>query len=368
MSPKAIAACQPDFPVPPGSAKSPQNMASALWNAMAAPFTPVAVRAALWYQGEANADQGLHFKGGSNYSTAYYACMIQAMAADWRERKGMGDFAFMAVQLPPSIPPADKDAKSTGRQEVRAATALLASHPGGLTDISGIAVTMDLGGKSAWGYDHPPNKNEMARRLGLATLHAAYALQSGNDKFGIQFTGPVLESIASSSSSVTLTFNATSGTGLKLGAVKDCTTCCGTKNGNGFEVSTNGGMNWTAVPLASVQAGIKGSTISFSTSAIADAAVTNVRYAWTDFVNCVLYNDARLPLGPFSRAVNQQNGVKQVQQVQQPVPVRDDPITEPPMGFNSWNYYHCNIDENTIKALADVMETNGMKDAGYEYM
>jgi alpha-galactosidase len=32
------------------------------------------------------------------------------------------------------------------------------------------------------------------------------------------------------------------------------------------------------------------------------------------------------------------------------------------------NYYHCNIDENTIKALADAMVANGMKDAGYEYI
>ena len=29
---------------------------------------------------------------------------FQGMIADWRERKGMGDFAFMTVQLPPSVP------------------------------------------------------------------------------------------------------------------------------------------------------------------------------------------------------------------------------------------------------------------------
>ena len=29
--------------------------------------------------------------------------MYQSMIADWREKKGMGDFAFMTVQLPPSI-------------------------------------------------------------------------------------------------------------------------------------------------------------------------------------------------------------------------------------------------------------------------
>ena len=36
---------------------------------------------------------------------------------------------------------------------------------------------LDCGGKSAWGWDHPPNKNEMSRRLALQTVHAAYAVQ-----------------------------------------------------------------------------------------------------------------------------------------------------------------------------------------------
>jgi hypothetical protein len=28
---------------------------------------------------------------------------------------------------------------------------------------------------------------------------------------------------------------------------------------------------------------------------------------------------------------------------------KDAPIQSPPLGFNSWNFYHCNIDENEIK-------------------
>ena len=38
------------------------------------------------------------------------------------------------------------------------------------------------------------------------------------------------------------------------------------------------------------------------------------------------------------------------------------------MGFNSWNFYHCNIDENTVKQVLNVISTNGMKEAGYEYV
>ena len=40
----------------------------------------------------------------------------------------------------------------------------------------------------------------------------------------------------------------------------------------------------------------------------------------------------------------------------------------PPMGWNSWNCFRVNIDENKIKAIADAMVESGMKDAGYEYI
>ncbi len=40
----------------------------------------------------------------------------------------------------------------------------------------------------------------------------------------------------------------------------------------------------------------------------------------------------------------------------------------PPMGWNSWNKFQCNVSEDLIKTVADAMATNGMKDAGYEYV
>ncbi|EDQ89811.1 uncharacterized protein MONBRDRAFT_7758 [Monosiga brevicollis MX1] len=38
------------------------------------------------------------------------------------------------------------------------------------------------------------------------------------------------------------------------------------------------------------------------------------------------------------------------------------------MGFNSWNGYHCNIDENIVKSMATAMLNNGMANAGYSYV
>jgi hypothetical protein len=40
----------------------------------------------------------------------------------------------------------------------------------------------------------------------------------------------------------------------------------------------------------------------------------------------------------------------------------------PPMGWNSWNKLACDIDEQTIRAVADAMVASGMKDAGYQYL
>lgn len=40
----------------------------------------------------------------------------------------------------------------------------------------------------------------------------------------------------------------------------------------------------------------------------------------------------------------------------------------PPMGWNSWNKFACNVDENMIKQMADAMVSSGMRDAGYTYI
>jgi alpha-galactosidase len=40
----------------------------------------------------------------------------------------------------------------------------------------------------------------------------------------------------------------------------------------------------------------------------------------------------------------------------------------PPMGWNSWNKFGCNVDEKMIRDMADGMVTSGMKDAGYTYI
>ncbi|MGC2325404.1 MAG: glycoside hydrolase family 27 protein [Candidatus Sulfotelmatobacter sp.] len=40
----------------------------------------------------------------------------------------------------------------------------------------------------------------------------------------------------------------------------------------------------------------------------------------------------------------------------------------PPMGWNSWNKFACNVSEDMIKSMADAVVKSGMKDAGYQYV
>ena len=40
----------------------------------------------------------------------------------------------------------------------------------------------------------------------------------------------------------------------------------------------------------------------------------------------------------------------------------------PPMGWNSWNKFGCNVNEEMIRKMADAMVSSGMKDAGYQYV
>ncbi len=40
----------------------------------------------------------------------------------------------------------------------------------------------------------------------------------------------------------------------------------------------------------------------------------------------------------------------------------------PPMGWNSWNKFACDVSEKMIREVADAMVTSGMKEAGYQYI
>jgi len=58
---------------------------------------------------------------------------------------------------------------------------------------------------------------------------------------------------------------------------------------------------------------------------------------------------------------------------EEPPPPYSNPVSAnlaltPPMGWNSWNKFGCNVNEDLIKQMGDAMVKSGMKDAGYQYI
>ena len=132
---------------------------------------------------------------------------------------------------------------------VRVAEAEAASRVGGLTDIAGTSINIDMGGASAWGFDHPVNKNEISRRLALQAVHVAFAKQL--DAMPM-WTGPLLRDIVYDINAVSSTRVAIEGWtahGLKFRDVVNCTICCtdvaSTGAGSPFEITMDH-KTWTS--------------------------------------------------------------------------------------------------------------------------
>jgi len=49
-------------------------------------------------------------------------------------------------------------------------------------------------------------------------------------------------------------------------------------------------------------------------------------------------------------------------------PVSKGLALTPPMGWNTWNKFACNVSDELVRGMADAMVKSGMKDAGYQYV
>jgi sialate O-acetylesterase len=221
-----------------------------LFNAMIMPLTPYAIRGAIWYQGESNADR-----------PAQYRTLFPAMIQDWRRVWGEGDFPFLFVQLANwgVYSPADN------WPELREAQLRTLSLPK-----TGMAVAIDIGDG---GDIHPKNKQEVGRRLALA----AQALAYGRD---VIYSGPIYESMAVEAEKIRLHFKHVYGGLVAKGGEL-----------SGFQIA---GKNHKFVPG---QARIDGDGVVVRSEEVAQPLA--VRYAWGMNPECNLYNRSGLPASPF---------------------------------------------------------------------
>jgi len=249
---KSSGATVPAQPANPNLRPDGPYLPAGLYNAMIAPFTPFPIKGAIWYQGEANANDRPN--GASLYARAF-----QAMIRDWRRAWGEGDFPFLYVQLANfKASPAWADLREAQRQTLSLAN-------------TGMAVIIDIGNPD---NVHPTDKQDVGLRLALAARVVAYGEK-------IEDSGPTLRKAVREGAGLRVWFDHGTG-GLVAkggGAVK------------GFEIA---GADRKFV---SAEAHIEGASIVVSNAAVATPVY--VRYAYADNPDCNLFNGEGLPASPF---------------------------------------------------------------------
>eukprot|EP01043_Picozoa_sp_COSAG02_P094156 COSAG02_NODE_30619_length_548_cov_0.657016_1_plen_118_part_01 len=82
--------------------------------------------------------------------------------------------------------------------------------------------------------------------------------------------------------------------------------------------------------------------------------------AYANFPQCALYNKYNLPASPFVAELGTRASSKAaVEPVQATSSAPAGVCKTPPMGVNSWNAFHCNVDERKMRAMADAVVSTG---------
>ena len=126
-----------------------------LYNGMIAPLIPYAIKGAIWYQGESNAERAHQ-----------YRTLFADMVRNWRKDWGQGEFPFLQVQLAP-FKAIKKEPAESSWAELREAQVLATKT----LKNCGIAVITDVGDEKDI---HPRWKQPVGERLALAARSIAY--------------------------------------------------------------------------------------------------------------------------------------------------------------------------------------------------
>ncbi|HET7084546.1 MAG TPA: sialate O-acetylesterase [Rhizomicrobium sp.] len=232
----------------------PMHGAGLQYNGMIAPIGPYGVKAAIWYQGESNIYFARHYQAG-----------LTAMMTDWRRQFGAA-LPFLIVQIPDygPIPVQPGESLWSDVREAQRQTVEADPH-------AALVVTFDIGDPKNL---HPPNKQEIGRRLSIAARHLLYGE-------ALAPSGARVAAARRSGDTVTVSF-------------KDVTGSLSAYNGppNAFELCDAGSCRWAHATLANNQV-----TLMEARTA------TRVRYCWGDSPVCTLTDASGLPAGPFEMAI-----------------------------------------------------------------
>ena len=239
----------PRRPADPATAGLRKGGVGGLFNGKIAPLIPFALRGALWYQGEANANPD---------KALYYQYQLPLLVKDWRARWG-SEFPFAWVQLP------NFSNRGDGWCLVREAMMKTLALPK-----TGMAITLDVGIPN---NIHPTNKQAVGFRLAQWALGTVYGK-------GVETSGPLYTGNEIHDGQVTVNFSHTAkGLVVKGGQLKE------------FVIA---GEDHAWHPAT---AEVKGDQVVVSSPEVVKPVA--VRYAWKDNPEATLFNSADLPASPF---------------------------------------------------------------------
>ena len=175
-------------PEPPRHPLAHPQQPTALYNGMIHPLVPYAIRGDIWYQGEANRNDGLAYRP-----------KMEALIRGWREVWGKEDLAFYYVQLAPfnyAYSPEEGGSEVLDFQRLpliweAQAEVLTLPH-------TGMAVVTDITNLSDI---HPRNKKEVGRRLSLWALARTYG------RTDVVYSGPLYKSMVKSADRIRIFFD-----------------------------------------------------------------------------------------------------------------------------------------------------------------
>ncbi|MCX7887364.1 MAG: sialate O-acetylesterase, partial [Verrucomicrobiae bacterium] len=250
-----------------------------LFNGKIAPLIPYAIRGAIWYQGENNAN---------GPRPHLYGMQLATLIKDWRNRWGQGEFPFGWVQLPNFRAPQKEPVEDSGWTLVREGMLRTLALPN-----TGMAVTIDIGEADDI---HPKNKQEVGRRLAMWALADVYKRR------GTVPCGPLPLGHKILDGELTITFKyAEDGLVVKIGSgfvtPRDEWPNVWPPGGTGFGQVLGFAIAGEDRRWHRADARILGNTVVVRSEKVKQPVA--VRYAWANNPDCNLYNRAGLPASPF---------------------------------------------------------------------
>ena len=262
--------------MPKSTAREP-NMPTVLYNAMIKPLAPFAIKGAIWYQGESNAEKAYRYRE-----------LMKEMILDWRNTWGY-DFPFYITQIA-NYKALAADAGDSDWAELREAQAMATAS----LDKVGMACIIDLGEAEDI---HPVRKQEVGERLALLALANDYGKK-------VNCNGPIFKSYKVQEGSIRVRFSDTAD-GLKVMASGSF---AGDRYGKGYmdselvKKAESGELAGFQIAGADhvwhwADARISGDEVIVSCPDVPKPVA--VRYGWAANPVCNLFNGAGLPAWPF---------------------------------------------------------------------